>query len=182
MESFAVWFGGRRLALLRFATVLCVDQGTAQDVVQEVAYRAHDRWGRIQRLERPEAYLRRMVVNEYLSWRRKWGHVVTSSALVDGRLAAAEDAYGRVDDRDQLRSELAKLPPRQRAVIVLRFYEGLSHAEIAKILTAPPGTVRSLQTRALQRLRIEMSDPEDPIDTRPPPRLVTQPLNPSRES
>lgn len=73
METFAEWFGNSRLALLRFATAVCVDPGTAQEVVQEVAYKAHTRWARIQDLEQRDAYLRRMVVNEYLSWRRKWG-------------------------------------------------------------------------------------------------------------
>ncbi len=66
MEIFADWFASKRLALLRFATALCLDPGTAQDVVQEVAYRAHGRWTAIQGLDQPDAYLRRMVINEYL--------------------------------------------------------------------------------------------------------------------
>ena len=166
MKTFAEWFGGERLALLRFATALCADPGTAQEVVQEVAYRASTRWPSIQRLEHPDAYLRRMVVNEYLSWRRKWGRLVPSSDLVDGRPELERDAMGNVDDRHQLQAELRKLPPRQRAVIVLRFYEDLDDAEIAAALHCPRGTVRSLHSRALRRLRVEMADADSPVGPR----------------
>lgn len=159
METFADWFDGERLGLLRFATALSADPGTAQDVVQEVAYRASTRWARIRDLDHPEAYLRRMVVNEYLSWRRKWSRMVTSSELVDLHLDVVGDGSAEVEDRHQLRAELRKLPPRQRAVIVMRFYDDLNDAEIAHILRCPRGTVRSLQSRALTRLRLEMSDP-----------------------
>lgn len=159
METFADWFDGERLGLLRFATALSADPGTAQDVVQEVAYRASTRWARIRDLDHPDAYLRRMVVNEYLSWRRKWSRMVTSSELVDLHLDVVGDGSAEVEDRHQLRMELRKLPPRQRAVIVLRFYDDLSDAEIARVLRCPRGTIRSLQSRALARLRLEMSEP-----------------------
>lgn len=182
MESFAEWFGGRRLTLLRFATALCADPGTAQEVVQEVAYRAHTRWARIQDLEHPDAYLRRMVVNEYLSWRRKWSRVVPSSDLVDGLPEPWHDVTGALADRHRLRSELTKLPPRQRAVLVLRFYEGLNDVEIAGVLRCPRGTVRSLQSRALQRLRVEMADADHPpAPDRSLPRLVLGTDQPQRQ-
>lgn len=162
METFAEWFGGNRLALLKFATALCVDRGTAQEVVQEVAFKAHLRWARIQVLEQPDAYLRRMVVNEYLSWRRKWARIVPASDLVDDRPEDGPDPMTGADDRHQLRAELTKLSPRQRAVVVLRFYQGLDDAEIAAVLGCPRGTVRSLQSRALRRLRVELADGDQP--------------------
>ena len=166
METFAEWFGGERLTLLRFATALCADPGTAQEVVQEVAYRASTRWASIQGLDHPDAYLRRMVVNEYLSWRRKWGRWVPSSELVDARAEPGRDVMGDADDRRRLEAELQKLPARQRAVVVLRFYEGLTDAEIAAVLGCPRGTVRSLQSRALKRLRVEMTDADQPVAPR----------------
>lgn len=72
------------------------------------------------------------------------------------------------DDRHQLGTELRKLPPRQRAVVVLRFYEGLNDVEIAAALRCPRGTVRSLQSRALKRLRVEMVDDDHPTTSEKP--------------
>lgn len=181
MGSFAEWFAGRRLGLLRFATALCLDPETAQDVVQEVAFRACTRWMAIQELAHPDAYLRRMVVNEYLSWRRKWGRLITSSDLVDEHSGTSRDEIGGVDDRDQLRAGLMNLSPRQRTVIVLRFYEGFTDVEVAALLHCPRSTVRSLQARALQRLRVDLVDAAPPRSnsTRSPRRSIDVDFSPS---
>ncbi|NUU19286.1 SigE family RNA polymerase sigma factor [Cellulomonas humilata] len=142
--------------LLRYATVLTGDGHTAADLVQEVLLRAHVRWTRIALLERPDLYLRRMVTNEHLSWRRRW-HVRTIRPATDEVLAAHSDAHGdHADDvvhQDAMWRRLEALPPRQRAVLVLRYYEGLSDMEISQVLGTSPATVRSHASRALATLR-----------------------------
>jgi RNA polymerase sigma-70 factor (sigma-E family) len=144
-------------AVLRFAGVLTGDRGLAEDVVQEVLIRAHKRWPQIVELDRPELYVRKMVVNEYLSWRRRsWRLIPGGSAQdVDDRLAP-DHAFGHAE-RDALLAELGKLPRRQRAVLVLRYYEDLPDREIAEVLGCTPGTVRGYASRALATLRVELA-------------------------
>jgi RNA polymerase sigma-70 factor (sigma-E family) len=140
--------------LLRFATVLCGSPHQAEDVVQDVAIKAQRNWARIGGLDNPEAYLRRMAVNEYLSWRRKWSRYVPIAEVDNG---TSPDHADRTADRDQLLGELAKLPRRQRAVLVLRYFGGLTDAEIAETIGCSPGTVRAHASRALATLRIEFT-------------------------
>ena len=125
--------------------------------VQEVLLRAHVRWTRIGLMERPDLYLRRMVTNEHLSWRRRW-HVRTVHPSSDDVLAAhadpAHDHAHRVVEDDALWRRLSELPPRQRAVLVLRYYEGLADLEIAQVLGTSAATVRSHASRALATLRV----------------------------
>lgn len=150
--------------LLRFATVLCGDGHLAEDIVQDVVIKAHRSWDRIQQADRPDSYLRRMVVNEFLSWRRKWSRVVPRSEL-DSELGpdrTTPDHADRHADRDQMIGELAKLPKRQRAVLVLRYYAGLSDQEIAETLGCSAGTVRGYASRALATLRIELNNSTNP--------------------
>jgi len=143
--------------LLRFAGVLSGDRGTAEDVVQEVLARAARRSDGISPLDAPDAYVRRMVVNEYLSWRRKWSRVVpTAVVLEDFAGADFADAHA---ERDALARRLDALSPRQRAVLVLRFYEDLPDRQIAEVLGCPVGTVRSHVSRALTALRVDERDP-----------------------
>jgi RNA polymerase sigma-70 factor (sigma-E family) len=142
--------------LLRYATVLVGDEHTGADLVQEVLLRAHVRWHRIALMDRPDLYLRRMVTNEHLSWRRRW-HVRTIRPASDEVLAAhagtrADHAHGIVEE-DAMWHHLTALPPRQRTVLVLRYYEGLSDVEIAGVLGTSAATVRSHASRALATLR-----------------------------
>src|ERR1700742_4048853 len=126
-------FAATRLdAVVRFAAVLTNDRGLAEDVVQEVLIRAHRRWAQIAVLDQPEAYVRRMIVNEFYSWRRKWARIAPRpSEELDGRTAPVDDHAATIADRRTLLAEVAKLPRKQRAVLVLRYYEGLPDAEIA---------------------------------------------------
>ena len=105
-------------------------------------------------MDQPEAYLRKMIVNEYLSWRRRWARISPSATVTvpapDGPDHATVHA-----DREALRAELARLPRQQRAVLVLRYYEGLTDAEIAEVLGCAASTVRGYAARALATLRIE---------------------------
>ena len=142
--------------LLRYATVLVGDGHTAADLVQEVLLRAHVRWHRIALMDRPDLYLRRMVTNEHLSWRRRW-HVRTIHPASDDVLAAhappQRDHADALARDDVMWQHLAALPPRQRTVLVLRYYEGLTDPEIAQVLGTSGATVRSHAARALATLR-----------------------------
>jgi RNA polymerase sigma-70 factor (sigma-E family) len=155
--------------LLRLATVLAGDRGTAEDVVQEVLIRAHVSWPTISQLDHPHAYLRRMVVNECTSWRRKWGRILAVPDLELDRSTA--DHGGRHADRDELLAELRKLAPKVRAAMVLRYFEGLSDAEIADSLRCQQVTVRGYIHRGLQALRIELTgtepQPTTPVTVQP---------------
>ena len=164
--TFEEFAAARLPAVLRFAAVLTGDRSLAEDVVQEVLLRASRRWDAIAGLDRPEAYVRKMIVNEYLSWRRRSWRLVPSGAgtEVDARLSP-DPAAGHAE-RAALLAELARLPARQRAVLVLRYYEGLSDPEIADALGCTAGTVRGYASRALALLRVEMTvspSPAQPV-------------------
>jgi RNA polymerase sigma-70 factor (sigma-E family) len=155
-EEFAL---ARLPSLLRYAVVLTGDTNLAQDVVQEVLARAHVRWRRISESDAPEAYVRRMVLNEYLSWRRTWA--VRHVHAAGERLVGLGDAQGGVGDHaqsivdaDELWRRLATLGRKQRAVLVLRYYEQLEDGAIADLLGCSAATVRSHASKALRRLRL----------------------------
>jgi RNA polymerase sigma-70 factor (sigma-E family) len=151
-------FAATRLpALLAFTAVLTGQRATAEDVAQEVMVRAHARWDMIGSLASPEAYVRKMLLNEFLSWRRRSWRLVPS-AEPQGPAASVPDHADLHAERAALLAEVGKLPRRQRAVIVLRFYEDRTDAEIADLLGCRPGTVRAHVSRALAALRIEMSE------------------------
>jgi RNA polymerase sigma-70 factor (sigma-E family) len=140
--------------LLRFATALCGTAALAGDVVQDVAIKAHRHWDRIGSATNPDAYLHKMVVNEYLSWRRKWSRMVPRPEIFPAEPVA--DHADQQADRDELITELAKLPRRQRAVLVLRYFGGMSDPEIAETLGCTASSVRAYASRALAALRIEL--------------------------
>lgn len=142
-------------AVLRFAVVLTNDRGLAEDVVQEVLIRAHGRWAQIGEMDYPEAYVRRMVVNEFLSWRRKWARYVPHADVEP--TATAPDHADLQAERAALLAEVAKLPRQQRAALVLRYYEGLSDAQIAEVLGCAETTVRGYVFRGLAALRVELA-------------------------
>lgn len=159
-QSFEQFVRGRGPALLRFATVLAGDRGTGEDVLQEVLTRAMRRWPHIRALDSPGGYVRRMIVNEYLSWRRKWARLIPSALVLDDR--ETPDHADRHAERDALSHRLDALPPKQRAVLVLRYYEDLPDREIAAVLGCPVGTVRSHASRGLAALRIEAEPHQSP--------------------
>ena len=146
--------------LVRFAGVLTADSHLAQDLTQDALVRAHARWSRIGRLDRPDLYLRRMITNGYLSWRRLASVRTTRSVADAAQLSrvTVPDPAVRLADADLVGSLLATLTRKQRAVLVLRFYEGRTDEEIAAILGCAPGTVRSPVSRALAGLRQRVGD------------------------
>jgi RNA polymerase sigma-70 factor (sigma-E family) len=161
--TFDEFVRARLSALLRFAAVLAGDRELAQDVVQDALVVAHGRWARIAVMERPELYVKRIITSQYLSWRRR----VARRAELWQRRGAPVRGEPRVPDhaehttaRAAVLARLAALPHRQRAVLVLRYYEDLSDAEAAEVLGCAPGTVRSAHARALAALRLDTADLE----------------------
>ena len=158
--TFAEFAAARLSGLLRYAVVLTGDHDLAQDVVQEVLARAQVRWSKISRADSPEHYVRRMVLNEYLSWRRRWSvrniqAVGERLVEVSDRRTESRDHAQDVVDTDDLWNRLATLPRKQRAVLVLRYYEQLPDDEIADLLGCASATVRSNASKALKSLRLE---------------------------
>lgn len=148
-------FAAARLpSLMRCAVLLCGDREEAQDLVQEALTRTLVKWHKIAKMEQPYAYVRRIVTNEFLSARRR-GRIRT--VPLDGHDASVPPDPGP-GGGDELWRMLAELPRQQRAVLVLRYYEGLTDDEIATTLNCRPGTVRGYASRALAALRIEMTD------------------------
>jgi len=140
-------------ALLRYATLLSGDRDEGHDIVQDVLTRALVRWSRIGAIEEPYAYVRTMITNHFLSLRRRrrlWTVPLRDS---DDHVQPPDPEPG---DSGTLWQMLAALPRQQRAVLVLRYYEGLSDDEIAEVLGCRPGTVRGYASRALATLRIEL--------------------------
>ncbi len=148
--QFAEFVSARMPAVLCWAHLLTGDRGRAEDLVQHAFAATYRHWRRIEP-DGAEAYVRRAVLNAHLSWwRRGWRSEQTVPELPD---RPGPDLTGGVDERDAMWTALAALPPRQRAVLVLRYYEDLPEAEIARVLDIAPGTVKSQAARGLARLR-----------------------------
>ena len=140
---------------MRYATVVTWDPHLAEDIIQNVLVRAQPRWSRIGRLDEPELYVKRMVVNEFLSWRRRRAarSIPLAGESLAGLMQPAPDPTAQRDDRDAMLRLIATLSPRQRAVIALRFYEDLSVEQIAEVLGCRAVTVRTHLARALASLQ-----------------------------
>src|SRR5580692_5837908 len=155
--TFEEFADARLPAVLRFAGVLTGDRALAEDVVQEVLIRAHARWRKIGRLDHPESYIRKMIVNEFISSKRRTWRFIPTGTRPDVDDQGAVDHAAHHAERAALLAEIGKLPRRQRAVLVLRYYEGLSDTEIAEVFGCTPGTVRGYASRALGALRVQIT-------------------------
>ncbi len=146
----------RLQALLRYAVMLTGDPHTGQDLVQETMIRAQLKWRVVAAAGAPERYVRRMLSNAWFdlhrgSWLRR---VVVRADPVEP--PPTTDHAELAADRDQMWTLLGQLPKRQRAALVLRYYEDLTDQEIAEVLGCAVGTVRSLISRALAALRLRV--------------------------
>jgi RNA polymerase sigma-70 factor (sigma-E family) len=149
-EEFGEFMRGRWPAMVRLAYALTGDLGHAEDVAQSAFARAYASWGRVRRAGDPDAYVRRIVINE--NRKRFRGHRVPED--LPGTLP--ETAGGgppATEERQALLDALSRLGPRQRAVIVLRYLLDMSEAETAAALNCSVGTVKSQASRALAALR-----------------------------
>ena len=151
--DFEEYVTARGAALVRLARGLLRDPQHAEDLVQDVLVRAHQRWGAIRRTSNPDGYVYRMLVNAATSfWRRAARREL---AVETDRLPARDvaDASEQHGDRELMLALLRRLPAKQRAVLVLRHYEGLTDAEIADLLGTSTVTVRSNAHRGLATMR-----------------------------
>lgn len=138
--------------LFRLAYAISGDVGAAEDAVQSAMTGAYVSWHRVSSARHPEAYVRKMAVNEVLRVRRRsWWRSERSGDLPDAGGTSSSEAI--FVERDALWAELLCLAPRQRAVLVLRYYEDLSERQIAEVLGCSRGTVKSQASDALATLR-----------------------------
>ncbi|MCR3752727.1 SigE family RNA polymerase sigma factor [Lentzea californiensis] len=141
--------------LLGYATAITCDKHLAQDIVQNVLMRAQGKWERIGSMDAPYLYVKRMVTNDYLSWRRRRAarEIAVERSELARHVPSMADPADTHAEREAMRARIAVLPRKQRAALVLRFYEDCSDAEIAQVLGCTESTVRSQLSRALQTLR-----------------------------
>jgi RNA polymerase sigma-70 factor (sigma-E family) len=154
-EEFDRFMRGRWAAMVRLAYALSGDAGHAEDLAQAAFARAYASWGRVRRAGDPDAYVRRIVINEHRGRFRK--HRVAEELRGDlAETIGGEHLGGQQQgpaERQALLDALRALGPRQRAVIVLRYWLDLSEAETAAALGCSVGTVKSQASRALATLR-----------------------------
>lgn len=156
--EFREFVAARSPALMRLAYLLAVDASGAEDLLQTALLRTYLRWSRINR--DPEAYVRRVVVTVAADDRRRPWRREQATETVPEQLAPG-DPLTAVDEAERLRVALAALPTRQRAAVVLRYREGLSAGQVAKLLGCSEGTARSQAVRGLGKLRAALSQPTE---------------------
>jgi RNA polymerase sigma-70 factor (sigma-E family) len=167
--EFEEYVAQRYRSLCRFAGVLSGDPVLAEEVVADALATAFEQWDRIRCADSPHAYVRKMVLNEYLRWRRRSARMAVRRDVAE-LLAPVADHADAHADQQRLLVEMRGLPAKQRAAIVLRYYEELSFAEIADLLGSGENAVRSNISRGLRTLRVQLADdpgvasfPDQPI-------------------
>jgi RNA polymerase sigma-70 factor, ECF subfamily len=181
-EEFREFVAARSAALLRTAYLLAGDWATAEDLLQTALTKTYLAWKRLGEIEAVEPYARRVLVNTATSWwRRRWHGERPTETLPE---RAAPDQIEEQLERDALWRHVKALPSRQRAVLVLRFYEDLTEAQTAALLDISTGTVKSQTSRALntlrQRLGADGLAPQPaPTPAPAPPRARPAPVVPS---
>lgn len=155
--GFEAFVTARGPMLLRIAWLLTGDSHLAEDLLQTVLAKVWSKWRRIG-TENPEAYVRKALVNTYASWwQRRWRGEIPHEHESIPEGAGTDDPFAAVDLERSLALLLQRLPARQRAVVVLRYFEELSVEETARELSCHPGTVKSQTARALKTLRTQLS-------------------------
>jgi RNA polymerase sigma-70 factor (sigma-E family) len=154
--------------LFKTAFLVSRDRGRAEDLVQETWIKAYRHWSRVCAVERPDLYVRRILLREYLGWRRRMPSREVIGFVQPERGEA--DVTASIVDRDYLWTLIAELPVRQRTVVVLRYFEDLPDDQISRILGCAQSTVRGLAARALVGLRTRIDRP----DLTPIPHRETQ--------
>jgi RNA polymerase sigma-70 factor (sigma-E family) len=150
-DGFTAYVAGRRAHLYRAAYLLCGDPHRAEDIVQTALAKLYVAWPRASRADSVDAYARRVIINSHLDeHRRPWRR---ESPTEDSRLDRAAPSGVTPEDSDALWTALRQLGPKQRRVVVLRHYWGLSVEETAADLGVSPGTVKSQTSAALEKLR-----------------------------
>jgi RNA polymerase sigma-70 factor (sigma-E family) len=151
ISAYAEFVAARSSALLSTAQVVVGDHQLAQDLVQEALVKAYVAWPRLRDTTKAEAYVRRIIVTTAISWRRRRSfHERPTDPIPESRRT---DDTDRLATHDVLWDEVRSLPPRQRAALVLRYYEDLSETATAELMGCSVGTVKSQVSAALGKLR-----------------------------
>src|SRR5215471_5290830 len=160
--SFEEFVQARSGSLMRTALLLTgQNRAEAEDLLQLALERAYRHWPRVMESGEPERYIRKIIANASTDRWRRLARRPEEALLADGAGPGVPDHTAEVVDRDYLLRALAGLPPRQRAVLVLRYFDDLPEAEIAEMLGCSLGTVKSHAARALSRLR-EAAEAQSP--------------------
>lgn len=170
-EVFTAFVRANTPALTRTAYLLAGDVDAAEDLLQSAFAATYVHWGRLRHLDDAALYVRRQLTSTMTSWRRRRSstEVLMAAPAVDG----ATDDVAEREQRDELVRALRRLSTRQRAVIVLRFYDDLTEAQVADVLGCSVGSVKTHAHRGLERLRelLDTADAEPqvarPISTAP---------------
>jgi RNA polymerase sigma-70 factor (sigma-E family) len=153
--GFAGFVREHTTALLRTAYLLTGNAAAAEELVQDTLVRLYPKWDRVESADLPLAYVRRSLANTYINSQRRAARREYAYEVVPER-PDDRDSFGQLADRDQLWAGLRTLPERQRAALVLRFFEDLSDEDAAAALGCRTGTVRSLVSRGLATLREQL--------------------------
>jgi RNA polymerase sigma-70 factor (ECF subfamily) len=158
-QEFREFVAARSAALQRTAYLLVGDWGLAEDLVQTALIKTYLAWHRISDSAAVESYARKVLANTATRWwRRRWRGERPAAFLPDRPVANEADESWV--EHDRVWRVILTLPVRQRAVLVLRFYEDLTEAETARLLDVSVGTVKSHMSRALAALRLQLADAE----------------------
>lgn len=151
-DGFRDFVEARSSALLRSGWLLTGDWPAAEDLVQTALAAAWPRWASLRRQDAPELYVRKIMVNTFLRWRqRRWNGEIATGRLPER--AAYGDVFAMVDARQSLLAALDRLPARQRAVVVLRYFADQTESQTAAAMGCSVGAVKSHAAKALARLR-----------------------------
>lgn len=155
--EFSAYMAARQASLLRTAYLLTGHRHSAEDLVQVALGKLYLSWDKVERRESLDGYVRRILVNEHNSlWRRAWKKRETTTAELPEQLVPAHESH--TERNDALWQAVQKLPTKQRAAVVLRYYEDLSEAETAHVLGVSVGTVKSQTSRAIAAMRKHVAD------------------------
>ena len=159
-EEFGRFVAARGRSLCRAAYLLTGDWQAGEDLVQEALARTYQRRNRLRDTSALEPYARKVLITQFLTWRRRsWHRELPHGAMPDvpepgpPSTEPGDGGLGEVEDRSGLWPALRELSPQQRAVLVLRYYEDLTEADIAAALGCSPGAVKTHASRGLERLR-----------------------------
>ena len=153
--DFVEFVSARQYALQRFAFLLTSDHHAAEDLVQTALAKTFLTWGKLRDRGAADGYVRRIIVNEHSSlWRRAWKRNERPADQLPEQPASGRD----IEASDAMWQAIQTLPTRQRAAVVLRYYEDLTEAETAQVLNCSVGTVKSQTSRGIAALRASLAD------------------------
>lgn len=160
-EAFVEFVRAHSPALLRTACLLTGDRARGEDLTQNALIRAYAQWARVERADSPVAYVRRLLINCHLSWRRLLSNTERVIETVPER-DDGSDLQAAHASTDELRAALRRLSPRVRTAVVLRYFDDLSEAETARLMGCSTGTVNKYVGTGLAALRAVLAPNPDP--------------------